>query len=60
MDELLTKICPDVVLISGWDATASLLSLRWCLHNNIPTILLSESQKHDFKRSFKEAVKRFC
>lgn len=60
MDKLLTKICPDVVLISGWDATASLLSLRWCLNNNIPAILLSESQKHDFKRSFfKETIKRF-
>ena len=49
LNEVLATIDPDVVLISGWDATASLIGLRWCLNKNIPTIILSESQHHDFK-----------
>lgn len=60
LNQVLTTIDPDVVLISGWDATASLIGLRWCLNNNIPTIILSESQHHDFKRTWlKEFIKKF-
>ena len=59
LNEVLDAIKPDVVLVSGWDAVTSLLGLKWCNKNNIPSILLSESQAHDFKRSFlKEYVKK--
>lgn len=56
----LEELNPDVVFISGWDAMASLYSLQWCVENNKPTVIISESQKHDFKRnSFKEMYKKF-
>tara|TARA_X000000368_G_scaffold392767_1_gene357837 strand:- start:17063 stop:18292 length:1230 start_codon:yes stop_codon:yes gene_type:complete len=59
LNNVLDTLKADVVLISGWDATASLIALKWCIKNNTPSIILSESQKHDFKRSFiKEIVKR--
>jgi glycosyltransferase involved in cell wall biosynthesis len=57
---VLNNITPDVVLISGWDAIASLLGVSWSIANNIPIIILSESQSHDFKRlKIKEFAKRY-
>ena len=54
----LLKLKPEIVLISGWDAICSLYAIKWCLKNNVPTIILSESQETDFKRSnFKEFIK---
>ncbi len=59
LDQVLSDLKADVVLISGWDAPASLIALKWCIENNTPSILLSESQKHDFKRLLiKEVVKK--
>tara|TARA_B100000767_G_scaffold274997_1_gene309955 strand:+ start:2135 stop:3331 length:1197 start_codon:yes stop_codon:yes gene_type:complete len=56
---VLNDINPDVVLISGWDAVTSLLGVLWSKDNNIPIIILSESQSHDFKRSkIKEYIKK--
>lgn len=56
----LQELNPDVVFISGWDAMASLFSLQWCQINNTPTVIISESQKHDFKRNpLKEMYKKF-
>jgi len=49
---------PQVVAIPGWDAPASLIALWWCLHNDTPSILMSDSQKHDEIRVWwKESIK---
>ena len=59
MNEVLTSLNPNVVVISGWDATASLLALQWCVGHKIPAMILSESQFHDFKRNpIKEFIKK--
>lgn len=58
--EVLDDINPEVVILSGWDAVPSLLALLWAINHNIPTVIISESQSHDFKRIFlKELVKKF-
>ena len=44
-------IKPDVVLVFGWDSICSLLAIIWCLNENVPIIMLSESQEIDFKRN---------
>ena len=57
--EVLDDINPEVVILSGWDAVPSLLALSWAINNNKPTVIVSESQKHDFKRKLpKEFLKR--
>ena len=57
--EVLDDINPDVVILSGWDAIPSLLALLWATNNDKPTVIISESQKHDFKRTpIKELLKR--
>lgn len=58
--KVLDDINPEVVILSGWDAVPSLLALLWAITYNIPTVIISESQSHDFKRTFlKELVKKF-
>tara|TARA_B100000795_G_scaffold249492_1_gene217054 strand:- start:192 stop:1370 length:1179 start_codon:yes stop_codon:yes gene_type:complete len=47
----LYNLNPEVVILSGWDAIPSLYALLWALKNNIPTVIISESQEFDFKRS---------
>lgn len=57
--EVLDHVRPEVVAIPGWDALASLVALQWSLDCGIPTILMSDSQRHDAKRVWwKEAFKR--
>ena len=59
VNNVLAEIKPQVVAIPGWDAPASLIALWWCLHNKTPSILMSDSQKHDEIRVWwKELVKR--
>ena len=47
----LYNLNPEVVILSGWDAISSLYALLWAIKNNIPTVIISESQEFDFKRS---------
>jgi 1,2-diacylglycerol 3-alpha-glucosyltransferase len=49
--KVLNNLNPEVVILSGWDAIPSLYTLLWALKNNIPTVVISESQEFDFKRS---------
>ena len=49
--EVLNNLNPEVVILSGWDAIPSLYALLWALKNNKPTVVISESQEFDFKRS---------
>ena len=59
VNNVLAEIRPQVVAISGWDAPASLIALWWCLNNSTPSILMSDSQKHDEIRVWwKELVKK--
>lgn len=53
------ELRPQVVVISGWDAPASLIALQWCLETGTPTVLMSESQQQDEWRVWwKELIKR--
>jgi glycosyltransferase involved in cell wall biosynthesis len=59
MRNILDDISPQVVAISGWDETASLIALQWCLESKTPTIMMSDSQEHDEPRVWwKEYIKR--
>ena len=49
--KVLNNLNPEVVILSGWDAIPSLYALLWALKNNKPTVVISESQEFDFKRS---------
>jgi 1,2-diacylglycerol 3-alpha-glucosyltransferase len=61
INNVLNEIKPQVVAISGWDELPSLIALRWCLKNKTPSILMSDSQKHDeirlpWKELFKQKI----
>lgn len=59
LKELLTKLQPDIVAIPGWSSLGALAALEWCLSNQKPTILMSESSEHDESRRYgKEFIKR--
>jgi len=47
VNEILEDVKPEVVVLPGWEAPASLIALSWCLRKNMPTILMSDSQRHD-------------
>jgi glycosyltransferase involved in cell wall biosynthesis len=50
---------PDAVAIPGWSDKGALAALRWCLENEVPAVLMSESAAIDEPRSWwKEFVKR--
>jgi len=58
--EVLEQIEPEVIILSGWDATPSLFALSWAMKYKTPTVIISESQEHDFKRNkIKEYFKSF-
>ncbi|KCZ47176.1 glycosyltransferase family 4 protein [Hyphomonas sp. CY54-11-8] len=52
-------IDPDVVAVAGWAAPESIAAMHHCRRHRIPTIIMSESQEDDAKRSLlRESVKR--
>ena len=56
----LTKINPDVVVISGYSEPGMLFALLWSIFHNRPTILLSPSKEDDKSRKWwKEKLKVF-
>ncbi len=58
--KVLDEVDPEVVILSGWDAIPSLIALLWAMENNKPTVIISESQEHDFPRyRIKECFKNF-
>ncbi len=58
VNEALDAIHPSVVAIPGWGGKIPLSALLWCIKNNIPKILMSDSTEQDFRRYFlKEFVK---
>lgn len=54
----LNGIKPDILAIPGWGSKHSLIALNWCVENNVPAVLMSESTYGDATRNpVKEAVK---
>jgi 1,2-diacylglycerol 3-alpha-glucosyltransferase len=59
MREALAAVDPAVAMIPGWATPASLVALEWCLRNQRPAIVMSESNAFDHERSaLREAIKR--
>ena len=57
--QLLNRVQPDVIAISGYARPAMLAALLWCRWQHKPTILFSETTEADFVRSsWKEHLKR--
>lgn len=55
---VLSDFRPGVVVVPGWATKAALVSLRWSLENQVPAVLLSDSQAIDERRVWwKESVK---
>jgi glycosyltransferase involved in cell wall biosynthesis len=55
----LDKAQPSVVVVPGWADSAALGALRWCVQNQVPAVVMSESTAWDEKRSgWREWVKR--
>jgi len=48
--EALREADPAGVMIPGWATPASLLALEWCLRNQRPAVVMSESNAFDEKR----------
>lgn len=59
MTEALARDRPDAVGIVGYSRPESMAALRWARSNQVPTVLMSESQEIDHPRTWwKEAIKR--
>jgi len=50
--EILDRLKPEVVCIPGWASVVALWALDWCLANDVPAVLLSDSTAADVPRSF--------
>ena len=59
MAKALRQADPAVAMIPGWGTPASLIALEWCLQNQRPAVVMSESNAFDEKRySLAESIKR--
>ena len=59
MQEVLDVIRPDVVCVSGWGLSVSLVAMKWAAARSVPIVMLSESNEFDEARSpIKEFIKR--
>jgi 1,2-diacylglycerol 3-alpha-glucosyltransferase len=59
MTKALREADPVVAMIPGWGAPASLIALEWCLRNQRPAVVMSESNAFDEKRyALAESIKR--
>ncbi len=47
----LTEFAPQCVFIPGWSRGYSWRALAWCLTNEVPAVLMSESTEHDSPRT---------
>ena len=55
----LFEVDPAVAMIPGWGTPASLVALEWCLQNQRPAVVMSESNAFDEKRyALAELIKR--
>jgi 1,2-diacylglycerol 3-alpha-glucosyltransferase len=59
MAKALGEADPAVAMIPGWGTPASLIALEWCLRNQRPAVVMSESNAFDEKRyALAESIKR--
>lgn len=59
MTKALREADPVVAMIPGWATPASLIALEWCLQNQRPAVVMSESNAFDEKRyALAESIKR--
>ena len=59
MVNALGEVDPAVAMIPGWATPASLVALEWCLRNQRPAVVMSESNAFDVKRyALAELIKR--
>jgi 1,2-diacylglycerol 3-alpha-glucosyltransferase len=59
MRDALGAADPVIAMIPGWGAPPSLIALEWCLQNERPAVVMSESNAFDHERSaVSEAIKR--
>jgi 1,2-diacylglycerol 3-alpha-glucosyltransferase len=59
MAKALDEADPAVAIIPGWGTPASLVALQWCLRNQRPAVVMSESNAFDEKRyALAESIKR--
>src|SRR4029453_7050614 len=59
LTKALREADPAVALIPGWATPASLIALEWCLQNQRPAVVMSESNAFDEKRyTLTELIKR--
>ena len=59
MAKALREADPAVAMIPGWGTPASLIALEWCLRNQRPAVVMSESNAFDEKRyALAESIKR--
>jgi glycosyltransferase involved in cell wall biosynthesis len=57
--EVLDGVTPCVVIVPGWSDTLALAALKWCLINQVPAVVMSESTVWDEPRvAWKEWIKR--
>lgn len=55
----LSRFRPDAVAVNGWSDNGAVALLKWCGANSVPSIVMTESNQHDFARSaLREFVKR--
>ena len=48
---------PEVVVVSGWSTFASQAAVVWCRRNQVPYVLLVESNEQDARAGWRRAVK---
>jgi 1,2-diacylglycerol 3-alpha-glucosyltransferase len=59
MAKALREVDPAAAMIPGWGTPASLIALEWCLRNQRPAVVMSESNAFDEKRyALAESIKR--
>jgi 1,2-diacylglycerol 3-alpha-glucosyltransferase len=59
MTKALREADPVVAMIPGWATPASLIALEWCLQNQRPAVVMSESNAFDEQRyALAESIKR--
>ena len=59
LEEILQELRQDVIVIPGWSDRGGFATVRWCLKNHTPFIVMSESAARDERRFWwKEWIKR--
>ena len=52
LEAALGEIGPEVVFLNGWSDPGALTAWRWARRHGVPTVLMSDSQRHDERRVF--------